>query len=451
MNFTFPKDFLWGTACSAMQIEGAAFEDGKTANIHDYYCRQEGHMWSVNPPPDVCADFYHRYRDDFKLLKEMGLRTFRFSISWARIYPNGPDEVNPKGIAYYNDMINALLENDIVPFFDLFHCDPPMWLMDNGGFLTTDFIDWFVKYAKTCFEAFGDRVKFWSTVNEPSINIFNAHANGVPAPFMKDLKAAMQATQNMLIAHYRTVKLYHSMNLGGQIGAVNHFVPHYGATPSAEDTAAAERATDYYSGIWLDPMVFGKYPDIVADYAFLRDVMPENYAEQLAAEFEKMDFIGINYYSPGFVKHVENDKLCTEGFTNEYLVKDEYGFFTYPSGLYDSVIYLTEKYGGLDIYVTENGTASRRDPENLNVPSNIHDSFRVYYMREHMRAISRLIKAGYPIKGYYTWAVMDTFEGGDGGLNLDFGLLAIDYSDLSRTPRDSYYFYQKVIRENRVD
>ena len=451
MEFVFPKDFLWGTACSAMQIEGAAFEDGKTANIHDYYTRVDGHEWKKNPPPDVCADFYHRYRDDMKLLGEMGLRSFRFSISWARIYPNGPDEVNPKGIAYYSDLIDSMLENGITPFFDLFHCDPPMWLMDRGGFLNRDFIDWFVKYARTCFEAFGDRVKLWSTVNEPSINIFYAHAAGNPAPFMKDLRAAMQAVQNMLVAHFRTVKLYHSMNLGGKIGAVNHFVPFYGETPSPEDTAAADRARDYYSGMWLDPMMTGRYPDTFFKYPFISEKLPEGCAEELASEFERMDFIGINYYSPGFARYKKNDELDYEQFTNDSLRRDSYGFYTYPEGLFDSAAFLHDTYGDVDIYITENGTATKRDPGNPQVPSFISDPFRIDYMREHMRSISRALRAGLPIRGYYTWAVMDTFEGFDGGLNLDFGLLGIDYRDLSRHPRDSYYFYQKVIRENRVN
>ena len=447
MNFSFPKDFLFGSACSACQIEGAAYEGGKTDNVFDYYARKDPERFSGDLA-DVCADFYHHYRDDIKIMKKFGLKAFRFSIAWARICPDGPDSYNQKGVDYYNDMINALVENDIVPMFDLFHCDLPMWVINKGGIANREFIGWFTSYAKICFEKFGDRVKLWSTVNEPSINVFGAYAYESNGPFLKDLTLALKASHHMLLAHYATVKLYHSMNLPGKIGAVNHFAPVYTDSLDPKDEAAAERRRAYYSGWWLDPMMKGEYPANVICYPFIADKMPENYAKELKAAFEPMDFIGINYYNPEFARFKQDDELCIEGFSDTSLPKDAYGFLRYPQGLFDSMMYLKNAYPGAEIYITENGIAAAREDGQ---PTSVHDDFRITYMRDHLREVSKSIAAGVNLKGYFNWTIMDTYEGYAGGFKYDFGLLAVDYKTLERTPRDSFYYYKKIIEAGRVE
>lgn len=450
MNFPFPKDFLFGSACSACQIEGAAFEDGKTANAFDHYSRTEQVERFAGDLPDVCADFYHHYRDDIKLMKEMGLKAFRFSIAWARICPDGPDSLNQKGIDYYNDMIDALVENDIVPMFDLFHCDLPMWVTEKGGIANREFIDWFVSYAKICFENFGDRVKLWSTVNEPSINVFGSYASKANAPFLEDLPLALKACHHMLLAHYECVKLYHSMNLPGKIGAVNHIVPYYTDSLDPKDEAAAARARDYYSGWWLEPMMKGVYPANVVCYPYIADKMPENYAKELADAFVPMDFIGINYYGPGFVKYKEDGKLDYAGYSEAGLPTDAYGFPCYPQGLFDTVMFLKRQYPGVELYITENGIAVKREGDKI-APTSVNDAYRITYMRDHLREVSKCITAGANLKGYFNWTIMDTYEGYAGGFDFDFGLIAINYETLERTPRDSFYYYKKIIESGRVE
>jgi beta-glucosidase len=445
MRFYFPADFLWGAAASAHQIERAASEDGKGENKNDYYARlmPDKHKGY----PENTADFYHHYREDIAMMKELGLKSFRFSISWARIYPDGPEKINQKGIDYYNDVIDNLVANDILPFFDLVHEDFPMWIYHKGGLVNREFIDWFTLYARTCFEAFGDRVKLWVTINEPSCVVYGAYARAATGPFISDMHQAMMACRNMLIAHFRTVKLYHSMNLGGRIGAVNDFYPAYSLSFDAKDIAAAERLPAFYTGWWLDPMMLGHCPECLMNYEYITDKLPEGYEQEITKNFERMDFMGINYYSVSHVRFKEDGMLDAEGFSNPVLTRDDYGFAFYPQGLFDAMIYLKERYGDADIYITENGTAKARDQAYLKRPSTTHDDYRIKSMREHIRMISRSIIAGAKVRGFYSWSFMDTYE----AFNVDFGLVAVNYETLDRTPRESYYYYKKIIENNTVD
>ena len=447
MLFTFPEDFLFGAACSACQIESGCNEGGKGEDVGE-------HFFNIHPEkyfgadPNNSADFYHKYPEDIKMMKELGLKCFRFSISWSRIYPNGPEEVCQAGLDYYSDVIDKLKEAGIVTFFDIFHCDLPYWVIEMGGILDPRFIDWFAAYAETCFKAFGDRVDYWCTVNEPSINCMAAYAYGSNAPFLKDMNLAIRACHNMIIAHYKAVRIYKSLGFGGKIGSVIHMEPIYAFTMDRKDHEAAKRKQAFYTEWWLDPMLKGHYPKILMDYPYIVDMLPEGYQKDLDENFIENDYIAINYYGPSYAEYVDDGKLYYKSLSNKKLSRDDYGFCCYPQGLYDTVTYLNETYPGKDIFITENGIGIKKWG---NYEEELEDDYRIDYMREHLRSLARACKSGVPVKGYFHWSIMDTNELYAGGYQFMFGLTQVRYETLERVPRKSWYFYKQVIEQGRID
>lgn len=459
MALSFPKDFMWGAACSAYQIEGAWNEDGKGENCTDSCARNPDlAQFFERGRPDVCSDFYHYYREDIAIMKENNLKSFRFSLSWPRLFPNGPDELNQAGVDHYNDLFNTLIENGIQPFIDLFHWDLPQWVYDRGGPVVYEFIDWFEKYARTAFSLFGDRVKMWSTMNEPnfSFNGYTPYSAGIIAgrgttpPYEEDVKKAFMTCHILNLAHMRAVKAYHEMNLGGKIGMVIDGFPFYPFSLSEEkDAIAAERAFDFYAGKWLGPMMLGKYPEVIEDsYA---EYMPENFQQEIADAYEPMDFIGENYYASGYAYGIDEKPYfahCGDFETIEGADrKDGFSIGRNPIGFYDILMLLKNKYKAKEIIVTENGICFQRDKDNLNKPTDIHDAERIRYLREHIPMIARAIASGANVTGYYIWAIEDTYEHGS-GFDLDYGLIAVDYDTMERTARDSFKWYGRFIKAN---
>ena len=459
MKLTFPEGFLFGAASSAVQIESAPCEDGKGVDAWQHFSKVYPEKF-LDGDPQNGADFYHRYKEDIKLMKELGLKSFRFSIAWSRIYPNGPDKINQAGIDYYHNLFDELIKNDIVPLIDLWHCDLPMWIYDRGGVCCKEFIDWYLIYAKTCFTEYGHKVPYWSTVNEPQCNVMAGYAWGNQPPFEKDIKKSLQASHNMIITHFKTVKLYREMGLPGKIGFVNHFQLAYGASLDEKDQAAADRDMAFYSNWYSDAIFLGRYPQEVFDYPYIKDIMPKDYQKDLDENFIKTDFIGINYYGAYRVKYEKNDVMDYATIKGEK--KDAYGFTINTGGIFDVVKYVHDKYPDAELFISENGISRRRrgysdDPEIENsrdtYEQELEDDYRITYMREHLRGVSRLISEGYPVKGYYHWTIMDTTEGMNGGYSLTFGLIQIrfDKPEKPRTPKKSYYYYQSVIKHNAVD
>ena len=447
MKFPFPKDFLFGAACSACQIESGCHEGGKGEDCGE-------HFFPIHPDkfhggdPNNSADFYHRYPQDIQMMKELGIKSFRFSISWSRIYPNGPEKVNEAGLDYYEDMIDKLIEAGIEPFFDLWHCDLPYWIMERGAVLAPDFVEWFRIYAKTVFERLGHKVKYWCTINEPSINIMASYAYGANAPFHTDFDEAIRACHNGILAHYAAVREFKKMNLPGKITSVIHMEPVYAWTIDPKDQAAAERKQAFYTGWWLDPMLKGHYPEVLKDNEYIMSKLPEGYQKDLDENFIPCDYIAINYYSPGYAKYKDDGELFYETLHNKELFHDDYGFYYYPEGLFDLLMYLKETYPGKDIIITENGFGKKKWG---NLDEELEDDYRIHIIREHLRSISRAYQAGAPIKGYYHWSIMDTNELYAGGYNYMFGLTQVNYETLERRPRKSWYYYQEIIKQGTLE
>jgi len=447
MKFAFPKDFVLGTASSAFQIEGAPYADGKGETTWDYMARVTPEKFHNQAKPDPGAWFYENYEKDIVDMGALGIKSFRLSISWARILPEGTGKINQKGIDFYNRVIDLLLENGIEPFVDLYHWDTPIALEDRGGMKSRAFVDWFGEYARICFTYFGDRVKLWSTFNEPGVFCFAKYATGSWYPYEKDKKNAYLAAHHVILAHYRAVKIYREMGLGGKIGAVVDMVAIYPCDPEGNDVLAAQYQADRKSGWWLDPMFFGKYPERLLEACpGLLEYMPEGYAEDLRRAFVPVDMIGINYYYPAIVKYDEN-ALLKSTHAPSYYVQEGQRFQPYPAGIYDVMLYLSEKYNYPDIYITENGMGHIGGTDK---DEDIHDDERISYLREHLRMVVRAIRAGASVKGYYYWSHFDSLESCS-GYQWKFGLMHVDLQTGERTKKKSWYYFQKIIRDLSVD
>ena len=446
IKFEFPKDFLFGTGSSCYQFEGSPYADGKTENIWDWAVRTEPEKYKYNKT-EPTSGFYKNFREDVAEMKRQGLKTFRFSISWTRLLPEKDGEVNQKGVDFYNELINLLLENGIEPFVDIFHWDLPLYLMEIGGFSNKEIIHYFTKFAKACFENFGDRVKLWSTMNEPSVFCHAAWMHGYWPPYEKSFKKALESAHYALICHYRAVKMYREMNLRGKIGAVIAIVPVYPLDPASNDTMGATYSMETTTLWWLDPIFLGKYPEnILRDCPLYAEAMPEGYAEELASEFVPCDIIGLNYYYPGVAKYEEDSPSKSTEIENYYIVEGQM-FENYPAGLYDAMIFVKKRYNNPEIYISENGLGLL---DNGSKEDMINDDIRIKYIREHLRMVSRSIDAGVNIKGYYYWSNFDGFEN-TAGYTYRFGLNYIDFETGERIRKKSWYYYQKVINDCCVD
>lgn len=444
----FPKDFVWGVATASYQIEGAAAEDGRTPSIWDTFSRTPGRV-ANGDTGDVACDHYHRYPEDIRLMQALGVKAYRFSISWSRVIPDGKGAVNAKGMDFYKRLVDALLAANITPYATLYHWDLPQTLEDDGGgWLNRATTDHFAHYADEVSKALGDRVKHWMTFNEPLCIAYVSYVWGAHAPGVFDLtyKQANIVAHHVNVAHGKAVPILRANSANGQVGIVLNLYPAYPATASAEDVAAAQRDIDRGNRWFLDPIFKGQYP---ADrLALLPDAQPPIADGDMQLISQPLDFLGINYYSRNIVKDapdspditkVENVSLETSEFT-------DMAWEVYPDGLRALLTWVHEEYQPKAIYVTENGSAA---PDMIGPDGAVHDPSRITYLREHLRAAAAAVAQGVPLKGYFLWSLLDNFEWAY-GYTKRFGIIYTDYATQQRIPKDSYYFYQKVIARGLV-
>ncbi len=446
IHFDFPEKFVWGCATASNQIEGAVDVDGKSPSIWDADCRDfPGEYWNGHNFNTTIADFYYHYKDDIANMRELGLKSFRFSLSWPRIIPAGRGEVNPKGIAFYNAVIDELLANGIEPFVDLYHWDLPECLGKEGSFLREGIADDFAAYAEVCFRAFGDRVKYWSTINEPSAMWCFTGAD----PRFFDTESAghyFNYVRNVLNMHYAAVKTFRRVIPAGRakIGAVSAFVPIYATSGNRRDIDAAQRRGDFMCGVWFSGIIQGKCPDSLLRHTHLACPERERLLAELPERFVPVDFMGVNYYYPNIVGY-QPDQFLETGHAAVYYAQQDYGFFIYPQGLFDTLMTFKNEYGNVEVFLTENGFATDRTTRG----ANLEDSERIDYLREHLRELGRAVQAGCNISGYFLWSIVDTFECHN-GLRYQFGLNHVDLETKKRTKRQSWTYYRDVIAGNRV-
>ncbi|HEU4564766.1 MAG TPA: GH1 family beta-glucosidase [Gemmatimonadaceae bacterium] len=436
----FPPSFLWGAATAAYQVEGSPLADGAGASIWHRFAHTPGRVLGGDTG-DVACDHYRRWEEDVRIMRDLGLGAYRFSISWSRILPNGTGAVNTKGLAFYERLVDALLESGIVPNVTLFHWDLPAALDDRGGWLNRDIAAWFADYAAVLFRALGDRVPMWATLNEPWVVTDGGYLNGGLAPGHRNLYEAPIAAHNLLRAHAAAVQAYRAEGRDGRIGLVVNLEPKYPASAAPADLAATRRAEAYMNRQFLDPVFLGKYPEELRE--IFGDAWPEWPAEDLALIRQPIDFLGINYYTRAVVADGPGHPPVRERRVPQPRhTHTEMGWEVYAKGLADTLEWVASRYGPTPLYVTENGAAFY-DPPTADGDT-LEDPLRVAYYRDHLRAIHRAMRAGVDLRGYFAWSLLDNFEWSY-GYSKRFGIVHVDFETQKRTPKRSARFYSEVI------
>jgi beta-glucosidase len=436
----FPRDFAWGVATAAYQIEGAATQDGRGESIWDHFCATDGKVRNGDTG-EVACDFYHRYRGDVELMRELGVTAFRLSIAWPRIHPFGRGPANATGLDFYDRLVDELLGAGIDPFVTLYHWDLPQALEDLGGWPRRETVDAFAEYVEAVAARLGDRVAHWITVNEPRVAAWLGYGWGMHAPGRASERDALAAAHHLLLAHGRAAEILRRESPAAEVGITLDVFPVYPASDDEADVAAARHFDGFHNRWFLDPIFAGAYPANLVEHFGADAPRVEDGDFQLIAA--PLDFVGINYYRREVVAHSANG-----GPRTVHIPDSDYtdmGWEVSPEGLYDLLVSLRNDFGPPAIYVTENGAAfgdlrahdgSVRDPE------------RRDYLEEHIDAIGRALAAGVPIAGYFVWSFLDNFEWAH-GYSKRFGIVYVDYPTLARIPKSSYYWYRDFIAASK--
>jgi beta-glucosidase len=443
----FPQDFLWGAAGSSYQVEGAVQEDGRGVSIWDRFSHTPGKTFHGDTG-DVACDHYHRFAADVDLMANLGLRAYRFSIAWPRILPEGKGQVNERGLAFYDRLVDTLCQAGIEPFAVLYHWDLPQALDEKGGWLNRDMADYFARYADVVSRRLGDRVKHWATFNEPLCIALLGYFNGEHAPGHQNqtFAEANAALHHVYLAHGKAVPILRANVADSQVGVVLNLSPIYPATDSEADQAAAARFGLFHNGWFADPMLKGEYPaEMLAGFgADAPNIQPGD-MELIGAP---LDFLGLNYYTRTVVADnpTATDLMKVKTVRVETSEYTDMGWEIYPDGLRNLVEQVQREYHPKEIYVAENGCAV---PDVLDASGQVHDPRRVAYLKAHLQALRQAVEHGVPVRGYFVWSLLDNFEWAF-GYSKRFGLVYVDYATQQRIPKESYHFYQEVIRANGV-
>jgi len=437
---TFPQSFVWGAATSAYQIEGSPLADGAGPSNWHRFSHQAGRI-EGGDTGDIACDHYRRWREDVDIMSQLGLDAYRLSLSWSRILPEGTGRINERGLDFYRRLIDALLERNIQPFVTLFHWDYPAALDDRGGWPNPDSASWFADYASVVARALGDRVRYWTTMNEPWVVVDAGYLHGVHAPGVRDVRVAPWVSFRLLRAHGEAVRALRSEG-ATQVGLVVNLEPKDPASESPEDLAAVRRSNAYMNQQYLDPVVFGHYPEGMPEV--FGDAWPRFVEADLSGVSERLDFLGINYYQRSVVRHDENalppQAAPVHSTEKEY---SDLGWEVCPEGLTRTLRWVKERYGEIPLYVTENGMAL---PEPATLTGNaLDDPRRVSYLRSHTGAVRDAIAAGVDVRGYFVWSLLDNFEWSC-GRSKRFGIVHVDRDTQRRVLKSSAHFYRDVIR-----
>ena len=465
---TFPDGFLWGSATAAYQVEGAAWEDGRGACIWDTYARTPG-MVHEGHNGDVACDHYHRYADDVALMQKLNLGAYRFSTSWARVMPDGRT-VNQAGLDFYSRLTDELLSRDVVPWLTLYHWDLPQALEDAGGWPSRDTAYRFVDYAAAVHSALGDRINFWTTLNEPWCSAFLGYGSGRHAPGRTDGADALRAAHHLMLGHGLAVQDLRSRDSSLTLGLTLNFADVTPADPQDPgDLDAARRIDGLSNRYFAEPLFHGAYaPDILEDVRerWPADLVVDGDLEVISTP---TDVLGVNYYSGNTVRGVAPDeaqaaagRARADGPPSdsvgsehvEFLALDVehtgMGWEVRPQGLTDLLVRLDRDYtgpAGTALYVTENGAAYDDVPDEDGF---VQDDERLGYVREHLGAVHDAIEQGVEVKGYFLWSLLDNFEWAF-GYDKRFGIVRVDYDTLHRIPKASARWYAEVAGSHQVE
>jgi len=443
-NTDFPRGFVWGCATASYQIEGAWNEDGKGESIWDRFCHTPDHIRNGDTG-DVACDHYHRYREDVALMKELGLKGYRFSVSWPRVFPHGKGEVNQKGLDFYSRLVDELLAAGVTPFPTLYHWDLPQALQDEGGWANRDTAQHFADYCATVVEHLGDRIKSWMIFNEPWVFTVAGYMTNRHAPGIRDPQTALRATHIANLAQGLAARAIRATGKAEAVGTAFSMTGVYPASDSDQDRAAAERQ-HAFSNVWfLETVQNGRYPD-----AYVGGMDPERLSVQ-PGDMETMraplDFIGINLYSRTVVAHdPQNANLGTRIVQVPDAERTDNGWEVYPEAIHQAIMRIWNDYRR-PIFITENGCSYGDAPDESGVVS---DDRRVAFYQHYIAQVGRAIEDGADVRGYYAWSLMDNFEWAE-GYSQRFGLVYVDYPTQRRMIKKSGYWYRDLIAANRLE
>ncbi|MEU4480210.1 GH1 family beta-glucosidase [Micromonospora sp. NPDC023966] len=433
----FPPGFGWGAATSAYQIEGAAKEDGRGDSVWDTFSHTPGRTRNGDTG-DVAADHYHRYAQDLDLMRDLGLRSYRFSISWPRIQADGSGRPNQRGLDFYRRLVDGLHERGIAPMATLFHWDLPQALQDAGGWENRDTAERFADYADAVFGALGDRVPVWLTVNEPKTVVQNGYLWGHHAPGRQDPAAAYLVAHHLQLAHGLAVRALRATGAEGRIGPALNLHPCYPADETAEAAAATRLYDGYENRLYLDSIFKGAYPqDVLADLGAESRLVRGVRDGDLKIISSPVDLLAVQYYTPIYVT-AQGDTV------RRWPTSEAEWQQIYPEGMYDILTRVTRDYGPLPITITENGLPC---PDTLAADGTVDDAARVDFLRDHFAAAHRAIRDGVPLESYHVWSLLDNFEWAE-GYEQRWGLVYVDYPTQRRVLKRSAHWYRDVIRRN---
>jgi beta-glucosidase len=440
---SLPADFVWGVATSSYQIEGAHDVDGRAPSIWDTFCKQPGAI-DGGDTGDVACDHYHRWQGDIDIVKQLGVGAYRFSVAWPRIVPRGTGAVNQKGLDFYDGLVDGLLARGITPFVTLYHWDLPQALQDKGGWPARDTAYAFAEYASIVAGALGDRVVNWTTLNEPLCSAWLGHLEGVMAPGVKDIAAAVPASFHLHLAHGLGAQAIRSAaTLTPSVGIVNNLSPAAAASDRPEDVAAAKRADGHTNRWWLDPIHGRGYPQDMVD---VYGVEPPVRGNDLDVIAQPLDYLGVNYY----FREVARDNPSGPGPRVAAVrvagaLETAMGWEVYPRGLEDILVRVADDYGPRKIYVTENGSAW---VDHVEADGTVDDPERTHYLETHIDACVSARRRGAPVEGYFAWSLLDNFEWAY-GYDKRFGLVRVDYDTQQRTIKSSGRRFADIIGRHR--
>ena len=443
-SIAFPRNFLWGAATSACQIEGSPKADGAVPSIWHDFALKKGKIKDGSTPDRAC-DHYRRYREDVGIMKDLGLNAYRFSIAWPRIFPE-PGRINPGGIDFYSRLADALLEAGIRPFATLFHWDAPRWFQEAGGLVRRSSVDALVEYGTAVFKRLGDRIKDWITLNEPSLFAFFGYGLGIWPPGKKNaLGSAYRVSHHELLGHARLVEAFHSLVPGGKIGLAHHFVWVCPADRErSRDVEAADFMDDGANRFYMDALYFGRYPEKIVRR--MGRFLPRGFEKDFPSMKKPGDFIGINYYTRNIYRH-----SFLQPFTQAKEIRDPASPYStmweiYPQGIYKALLRLRDVYGNPPCYITENGyplpDAPGTDP--------LLDTERIAYTSDHLALVGKAIQEGADCRGYFHWSLMDNWEWAH-GFSMRFGLVRTDFDTQARTWKASAGWYRDLVGRNRIE
>lgn len=440
----FPPHFIWGTASSAYQIEGAWNEAGKGLSIWDTFSHTPGKIF-LNQNGDVAIDHYHRYQEDIGLMKEMGLGAYRFSVSWPRVIPAGTGQINSQGLDFYDHLVDELLNRGITPILTLYHWDLPQALQDQGGWQNRGTADAFCEYAACMARKLGDRVPYWITHNEPFVAAMAGHFTGEHAPGIQNPVAAFLSTHHLLLSHGKAVQILRAeLPAEAKIGITLNLSPVHAASNKLEDQQAARRYDAILNRTFLDPVLLGRYPEELGE--IIGPLSGQIDMNDLSNIAQPLDFLGINYYSRAVVQSDPNFPLLhaseIQPVGNEYSMMWE----IYPAGIYELLTRIHHDYPSLPLFITENGIPV---PDDVDFDGRVRDERRTRYIHRHLCQVHRAISEGVPVMGYLCWSFADNFEWAL-GYRMRFGLVFVNFETQQRIIKDSGRWFSEIIKRNGV-